>query len=62
MSDSINKSTKTWMIISWRHIDHLDDAYGKLIDVVDGTYEEAAKEARGYVGYRSPIGLVEVIQ
>lgn len=53
---------KTWLIISYRHIDHLDAAYGKLLDTVTGSYEEAAEEARGWVANYSPVVVCGVIQ
>ena len=54
--------TKKWMVISWRHIDHLDDAYGRLLDTVEGTYEEAAEEARRWIEHYAPVGICGVIE
>ena len=54
--------TKRWLIISWKHIDHMDGAYGKCLDHFDGTYEDAAEAARKYVPDHSPVGVVGVIE
>ena len=53
----------TWMIISWDHIDHLDDAYGKLVDSLEGTQEEAEESAKSYVtaGWKR-VGIVREIK
>lgn len=56
------REVKKWMIISWKHVDHLDAAYGKLLDVVEGTYEEAAYNARAYVEHYAPVGVCGVIE
>ena len=53
---------KKWMIVSWRHNDLIDGAYGQLIDTVTGTYEEAAERAREYVHNCAPVGVVGVIE
>lgn len=53
---------KKWLIISWKHIDLMDGAYGKHIDDFEGTYEEAAEWARQFVDNYSPIGVVGVIE
>ncbi len=52
---------KKWMIISWRHIDHMDGAYGELLATVEGTYEEAAQQARLWIPQYSPVGVCGVI-
>ena len=62
MSESINNTVKTWLIISWRHNDLVDGAYGECITSVKGTYEEAAAEARAYIKDFSPVGVVGVIE
>lgn len=53
----MTKDIKKWLIISWKHVDHLDGAYGKLIDTFKGTYEEACSHARAYVPEHSPVGI-----
>ena len=62
MPDPINKSVKEWMIISWQHVDHLDAPYGRLLETVEGTYEEAALLARAYIANFSPVGICGVIK
>jgi hypothetical protein len=52
---------KDWMIISWRHNDHMDGAYGQLMEEFNGTYEEVTDRARRYVPDYSPVGVVGVI-
>lgn len=52
---------KRWMIISWQHVKHLDSAYGKLLATVEGTREEAEEEARGWLRFHKPVGIVEEI-
>lgn len=56
-----NSQYRTWMIISWEHVDHLDAAYGKLLTTIEGTEEMAREEARGWVRLHKPVGIVEVI-
>lgn len=58
----MDDSKKKWLIISWQHVDHLDDKYGRCIDEVHGTYDEAAERAREYVHNCSPVGVVGVIE
>lgn len=53
---------KKWLVISWQHDDMMDGAYGKLIDTVEGTYDEAADRARQYIGNCAPVGVVGVIE
>lgn len=53
---------KKWLIISWKHIDHLDEAYGKCIGYFNGTYDEAAEYARKFMPEHSPVGVVGVIE
>jgi hypothetical protein len=61
--DRINNTvTKKWLIVSWRHVDHLDAAYGHLLDTVEGHYMEAAAEARKYIENYAPVGVVGVIE
>ena len=62
MVDSINNPVKKWLIISWRHDDYMDGAYGKMLDEVEGTYEQAAVAARIWVSSHSPVGVVGVIE
>jgi hypothetical protein len=50
------------MIISWKHEDHADSAYGKLMEVFIGSEGEAKEAARTYVPCYSPIGICEVIK
>lgn len=50
-----------WMIISWKHIDHADTAYGELMETVEGTREGAEAIAREWVPQHSPIGIVQEI-
>lgn len=52
------------MIISWKHEDHMESVYGKLLGIVEGTYEDAATEAKGIASHSdlSPIGLCGVIE
>ena len=57
-----NIRTRKWLIISWRHNDLMDGAYGEFISSVEGTYEEACEAARHYVRNLSPIGVVGVIE
>lgn len=49
---------KNWLIISWFHDDLMDGAYGKKIDEIHGTYEEACQRALEYVPHCSPVGVV----
>jgi hypothetical protein len=58
MGDGVRR----WLIISWRHNDHMDGAYGEFIVSCVGSYEDACKEARKYVADFSPIGVVGVIE
>lgn len=57
-----SKSKEKWLIISWRHNDLMDGAFGEFITSVDGNYEEACDKARGYIMNFSPIGVVKVIE
>lgn len=52
---------KKWLIISWKHDDLMDGAYGRHIDDFEGTYEDAAIYARQFVPNCSPVGVVGVI-
>ena len=56
------QEVKKWMIISWKHVDHLDAAYGQLMETIEGTYEDAAKRARDYIDAYSPVGVCGVIE
>lgn len=60
-NDSQNDKPRLWMIVSWRHIDHFDGAYGKLLTTILGTHEEAREEACRWVRLHAPIGIVEAI-
>jgi len=62
MSQSFNKPVKKWMIISWQRNDLMDGSYGELLNVIKGTYEDAAEAARWYVPARSPVGVVGEIE
>ena len=44
------------------HDDYMDGAYGKMLDEVEGTYEQAAVAARIWVSSHSPVGVVGVIE
>lgn len=57
-----NAGSRKWLIISYRFNDLMDGAYGERLAVVEGTYEEAAIEARLYVPQYSPVGVVGVIE
>lgn len=62
-----NSGTRKWLIVSWAHIDHQDAAYGRLLDTVEGTYEEAREEALKWAneihgGAHKPIGIVGAIE
>lgn len=62
-SNQINNTVvKKWMIISWRYNGFLDGDYGKLMETIEGTYEDAAKRARDYVESYSPVGVCGVIE
>mgnify|MGYP001584480319 CR=1 FL=1 len=51
-----------WMIISWKHIDYVDAAYGELLTVYEGTEEHAKQLARGFAAEgNSPVGIVQEI-
>lgn len=52
---------KKWLIISWRHVDHLDAPYGRLLSVAHATREEAENVARSWIPHYSPVGLVEEV-
>ncbi len=54
--------TEQWLIVSWKYNGYLDDCYGKLIDTVEGTQEEATKAARKHIDFYAPVGIVKVIQ
>jgi hypothetical protein len=51
-----------WLIISWRHIDLMDGAYGKLLTQTWATEEQAKIEARKYVPNYSPVGIVRAVE
>ena len=53
--------SKYWMIISWKHEDHMNTAYGKLIYEVFGTREDAEEHAREFIPEFSPVGIVEEV-
>lgn len=53
---------KTWLIISWRHMDHMDGAYGQLLDTFHGTRENAEIEARSWNKNYKPIGIMEEVE
>lgn len=54
-----NNTVKNWMVISWKHSDHLDSAYGELLANLSGTREDAEEEARRWIPRYSPVGIVE---
>ncbi len=58
----MKEKPKKWLIISWQHDNMMDGAYGKMIDSIEGTYDEACECARQYVPSRSPVGVVGVIE
>lgn len=62
MSELIVQKPKKWLIISWRHNDLMDGAYGEFITSHEGSYEDACKEARKYIDGLGPIGVVGVIE
>jgi len=62
MENSINNTNKTWLIVSWQHVDHMDGAYGKCLDHFVGTYADAAEAARKYVPTYYPVGVVGAIE
>lgn len=51
-----------WMIISWQHVDRLDDGYGRLLATVLGE-KEAIEEAHKWVklGWES-VGIVREVR
>lgn len=53
--------SEQWMVISWKHVDHLDAAYGKLLETVNGSGDEAAEAAKAWVEHYAPIGIVRII-
>jgi hypothetical protein len=53
---------KKWLIISWMYNGFIDGNYGKMLQEIEGTYEEAAQEARQYIPNFSPVGVVGVIE
>lgn len=54
--------SKRWVIVTWRHIDELDGQFGRVLDSIYGTYEEAVNEALEYVPDFSPISVLGVIE
>lgn len=53
---------KKWAIVSWDHVDHLDDKYGRLLAMFEGTYDEAAIEARKWLPQYKPISVCGIIE
>lgn len=60
-NDLIDEKPQKWMIITWRHIDHEDAPYGRLLQVVIATKDFAEIAARQYVPHYSPVGIVREI-
>lgn len=53
---------KKWAIVSWQHVDHLDDKYGRLLDVVEGNYDQACIAARNWLPDYAPISVCRIIE
>ncbi len=61
---STNSKNRSWLIISWRHIDHQDAAYGQCIAGYEGDKAGAEQYARQLLLEEpdvSPIGIVEEV-
>jgi hypothetical protein len=55
MSESDPAPVETWLIISWC------EKYGRMLDTVIGTHEQARKAAMQYIPAFSPIGIVKEV-
>ena len=61
-SKNTNSESGKWMIISWRNVAHLEGRYGRLLDTVTGSEEDAKCLARKYVEGWKPIGIVREVE
>lgn len=55
-------STKKWAIVSWQYDSIQDGDYGRCLDIVEGSYEEACAEARSYIPKYSPVSVCGIIE
>jgi hypothetical protein len=53
---------KRWLIISYKHNDLMDGAYGLCLDAYEGRYQDAAEAARKYTPEFSPVVVCGVIE